>query len=173
MTTHSGKEEKLVDALIHLMALDFDTISAYETAIERLNSSEIKRALQKFLLDHWRHTRELGPLIDELGGQPPASGDLKSLVTTGRVLLGQLASDAGILSAMRANESDVNLAYEQAAGRADLPGRVRNIICRGLQDERRHSLWLEDRLAALNSAMPTPKLFSFGAEALQAPLQAR
>lgn len=144
-----GREEKLVDALIHLMELDFDTISAYEAAVERIASPEIKRALQKFLLDHWRHVRELQPLIEELGGKQPRSVDLKSMLTTGRVLLGQLTGDAGILSAMLANEDDTNSAYERSAARADLPGRMRNVLCRGLQDERRHRLWIEDRVAAL------------------------
>ncbi len=49
-----GKESQLVDTLKHLVALDYDAISAYQAAVDRLESSRYRRALREFMTDHWR-----------------------------------------------------------------------------------------------------------------------
>lgn len=158
MATMIGSEAHVVDMLIHLVELDFDAIAAYRAAIERLDSPRPKRAMQEFLLDHERHIRELSPLIRELGGTPPLEGDLKSVLTKGKVVIGQLMGDAGILGAMRSNEDDTNDAYERAASRIDAREPVRLVLARGLADERRHRGWIEaelERLRRLQEAQDT------------------
>ena len=141
-----GKETLFVDTLRHLVALDYDAISAYQAAVDRLESSKYRRALREFMTDHWRHIQELTPLVQELGGDAPTHADAKVILTKGKVLIGQIAGDRGILSAMRSNEDDTNLAYENACARIDVPVNIREILQRGLLDERRHKAWIERTL---------------------------
>ena len=147
MATLIGKENSVVDMLVHLAELDFDAIAAYQAAIERLDAARCKAAMQEFMSDHVRHTRELAPLIVSLGGKPPLEGDLKGILTQGKVVIGQIAGDTGILAAMRSNEQDTNTAYENALMRTELSEHARTVLARGLADERRHKQWLEKELA--------------------------
>jgi rubrerythrin len=142
-----GKESRLVDTLKHLIALDFDAISAYQAAIDRLESPKCIRALKEFMTDHWRHTQELTPLVHEYGEVAPTHADAKMILTKGKVLIGQLAGDRGILGAMRSNEDDTNGAYENACLRVDVPPHVLDVLQRALADERRHKAWLERTLS--------------------------
>jgi hypothetical protein len=142
-----GKEARLVDTLKHLIALDYDAISAYQAAIDRLESPKCIRALKEFMTDHWRHTQELTPLVHEYGEVAPTHADAIVILTKGKVLIGQLAGDRGILSAMRSNEGDTNDAYENACSRIDVPPHVLDVLQRGLADERRHKAWIERTLA--------------------------
>lgn len=141
-----GKESRLVDTLKHLIALDFDAISAYQAAIDRLENPKAIRALKEFMTDHWRHTQELTPLVHEYGEVAPTHADALMLLTKGKVLIGQLAGDRGILSAMRSNEGDTNDAYENACSRIDAPPHVLDVLQRALADERRHKSWIERTL---------------------------
>jgi hypothetical protein len=138
-----GKEAQLVDTLKHLIALDYDAISAYQASVDRLESSRYRRALREFMTDHWRHIQELTPIVSEFGEVAPTHADAKVVLTKGKVLIAQLAGDRGILSAMRSNENDTNNAYENACARIDVPVNIREILQRGLLDERRHRAWLE------------------------------
>jgi len=142
-----GKESRLVDTLKHLIALDFDAISAYQAAIDRLESPKCIRALKEFMTDHWRHTQELTPLVKEYGEIAPTHADAMIILTKGKVLIGQLAGDRGILSAMRSNEGDTNDAYENACSRIDVPPHVLDILQRALADERRHKAWIDRTLS--------------------------
>ena len=47
---------------------------------------------------------------------------------------------------MRTNEADTNTAYERAVEFDGLPSTTRDILQRGLEDERRHRLWVLDTL---------------------------
>ena len=156
-----GKEENLVDTLKHLIALDYDAISAYQASVDRLESSRYRRALREFMTDHWRHIQELTPIVSEFGENAPTHADAKVLLTKGKVLIGQIAGDRGILSAMRSNEDDTNEAYENACARVDVPVNIRELLQRALMDERRHKAWLERVLsqkesAAVSDAANTP-----------------
>lgn len=146
-----GNEVELVDTLKGLMELDLDAVSAYEAAIERLDDSSYGSVLREFLQDHQRHARELGPLIAAMGEVPPEGTDIKGLLTRGRVVIGQLIGDAGILAAMRSNAEETNQAYEQAADRDDLSPAVRDVLWRALADEQRHRAWIEGTLQRLEA----------------------
>jgi len=141
-----GKELRLVDTLKHLIALDFDAMTAYQAAIDRLESPRYRRALKEFMTDHWRHTQQLTPIVEELGEIAPTHADAKRILTKGRVLLGQLAGDRGILIAMHSNEEDTNGAYEHASARQDLPLHIREVLQTALSDELRHRTWIERTL---------------------------
>ena len=149
MVTTIGTERELLDMLNNLIALDFDAIDAYEAAINRLENATDKAQLRQFMGDHERHTQELGDIVRDLGSTPTMKGDIKSVLTQGKVVLGNLMGDRGILQAMKSNEADTNTAYERAAARDDLPPHVREVLQRNLADERRHRAWIEARLAAM------------------------
>lgn len=151
MATVHGNEVELVDTLKGLMELDLDAVSAYETAIDRLDDPAYRSVLKEFLLDHQRHVRELRPLVAARGEEPPEGTDIKGLLTRGRVVIGQLIGDAGILTAMRSNEEETHQAYEQAAGREDLSPEVRYVLLGALSDEQRHRAWLEGTLQRLEA----------------------
>ena len=65
MVTMVGTERDFLNMLGDLMALDYDAIAAYDSAISRLEDSAARQQLQEFRDDHHRHTRKL---------QPPSSG---------------------------------------------------------------------------------------------------
>ena len=150
-----GKEENLVDTLKHLIALDYDAISAYQASVDRLESSRYRRALREFMTDHWRHIQELTPIVSEFGEAAPTHADAKVVLTKGKVLIGQIAGDKGILSAMRSNEDDTNLAYENSCARIDVPVNIREIFQRALMDERRHKAWLDRVLSQYQAPTST------------------
>ena len=50
------------------------------------------------------------------------------------VIIGGLAGDGGILSAMRSNEDDTNQAYEQALTRSDIAPALQNLLTGNLAD---------------------------------------
>lgn len=155
MATSLGNEVELVDTLRGLMELDLDAVSAYEAAIERVDDPAYRSVLREFLLDHQRHVRELRPLIAARGEEPPEGTDIKGLLTRGRVVIGQLIGDAGILTAMRSNEEETHRAYERTADREDLSPEVRRVLLGALSDEQRHRAWLEGTLHRLE-APPEP-----------------
>jgi uncharacterized protein (TIGR02284 family) len=149
MATTIGTEHEVIDMLNNLIHLDFDAIAAYESAIDRLDHAEAKTTLIEFKNDHERHTRELGTLVRNLGGEPSMQSDAKSLLTQGKVVLRGLTGDSGILKAMKSNEDETNEAYEQALDRGDMTANIRDVLERNLADERRHRAWIEGRLAQM------------------------
>jgi uncharacterized protein (TIGR02284 family) len=151
MATMTGKEGNPLHMLYKLIELDYDAIEAYDAALVRIDDSVSKSALAGFRADHERHVRELGGVLRGMGFDPPQKGDYKRVLTKGKVILGNVAGDRGILLAMKTNEDDTNHAYERAITRADLTPDVRQIIERNLADERRHRTWIEQRLSALRS----------------------
>lgn len=140
MATRIGTEKNPVTMLEHLMALDFDAIKAYEAAIERLDSARYQAQLASFRADHERHVQELEPIIRAMGGKPPRGSDFKGLLTKGKVVLADMRGDEAILKAMKSNEDDTNTAYERALAHA--PVEARDVLQRGLEDERRHRSWI-------------------------------
>lgn len=147
MVTTVGTESAAVDLLRNLISLDYDAIDAYRAAIERLEDEESRRTLTSFMHDHERHTRELGKVLTELGENPPTGGDVKGLLTKGKVLVAGMAGDEEILRAMKSNEDDTNTAYQRSLEHEDLTPQARDALERGFADERRHRSWLEERLA--------------------------
>lgn len=140
MATRVGTEDKPVEMLEHLLSLEYDAIEAYDAAIERLDNEAWKAQLSSFRNDHERHTRELTPLIQRMGGNPPTKSGGKAMLAAGKVKLANLMGDESILKAMRSNEDDTNKAYERAF--ANCPQEACDMLERGLEDERRHREWL-------------------------------
>ncbi len=147
MATMVGKEKDLVNLLKNLVELDFDAIEAYEAAIDRVQSESDKASLARFMEDHRRHVADLSRLIEAMGDKAPQHGDIKRVLTKGKVVIGGLLGDHAVLLAMKTNEDDTNTAYERAAVRMDIPTHIREVLDRNLSDERRHRAWFESRLA--------------------------
>jgi len=146
MATMVGKEKDLTRLLKDLIELDYDAIEAYRAAIDRIEDVRDKTQLRIFLEDHERHVSELTVLIRGMGEEAPKGGDIKAVLTRGKVVIGGLLGDRAILLAMKSNEEDTNTAYARAVGRDDLPAHLRDVIERNLNDERRHLAWVEARV---------------------------
>ena len=142
MVTTVGTESDLVTLLTDLVQLDFDAVDAYQAAIDRLDNPEWRATLASFRDDHLRHTAELGEALRGMGFVPPSGGDIKSMLTQGKVVMAGLVGDEAVLRAMRTNEADTNTAYERAVQFPDLHSGIRDMLEAGLADERRHCAWI-------------------------------
>jgi uncharacterized protein (TIGR02284 family) len=155
MATTTGSEKDLVQLLNNLIELDYDAVEAYQSAIEKLSQPSDQAQLRQFMEDHRRHVTDLSQIVQGLGATPSASGDIKRVLTKGKVVIGQIKGDRGILEAMKSNEDDTNEAYERASAQQGLPEHVRATLEKNLADERRHRAWIEQRLAADQPAQAT------------------
>lgn len=149
MATTIGTESTLEDLLADLIQLDHDAADAYQAAIDRLDNPTFRSNLSEFRRDHLRHIDELGVVLTGQGRTPPKGGDMKRLLTRGKVVIGGLIGDKAVLQAMRTNEADTNTAYERAVKFRDLPPAARDALERGLEDERRHCDWILETLKRL------------------------
>jgi uncharacterized protein (TIGR02284 family) len=146
MTTTVGTENTLESLLEDLVQLDYDAADAYQAAVDRLENSSYRTALAEFKRDHLRHITELGDILSSMGRTPPKEGDMKALLTKGKVVIAGLMGDEAILQAMRTNEADTNTAYERAVNFKGLQANTRDALQRGLEDERRHCEWILQQL---------------------------
>ncbi len=105
MATTVGTETDLESLLTDLIQLDFDAADAYQAAIDRLENHEWRAMLASFKEDHLRHTAELGEALRGMGVVPPSGGDMKSMLTQGKVVMAGLIGDEAVLRAMRTNEA--------------------------------------------------------------------
>ena len=146
MATTVGTEKTIESLLEDLIQLDYDAADAYQAAIDRLENSRFRSALAEFKRDHLRHITELGDILSSMGRTPPKEGDMKALVAKGKVVIAGLMGDESILQAMRTNEADTNTAYERAVNFKGLQANTRDVLERGLEDERRHCEWILETL---------------------------
>jgi uncharacterized protein (TIGR02284 family) len=146
MTTTVGTENTLESLLEDLIQLDYDATDAYQAAIDRLENSSYRTRLAEFKRDHLRHITELGEILSNMGRTPPKEGDMKALLTKGKVVIAGLMGDEAVLQAMRTNEADTNTAYERAVNFKGLQPNTREVLQRGLEDERRHCEWILETL---------------------------
>ena len=149
MVTTVGTESIIEGLLEDLIALDYDAADAYQAAIDRIEDLRCKARLAEFKGDHLRHIEELGGILSGMGRTPPSGGDMKSILTTDKVVMAGLVGDKAILQAMRTNEADTNTAYERAINFDALTSTTRDTLQRGLQDERRHCEWILETLQTL------------------------
>ncbi|MCE2993033.1 MAG: DUF892 family protein [Alphaproteobacteria bacterium] len=143
MTTFVGTQKMFIDAVKSLIELDYDAIEAYEAAINRLENEDYKEKLTEFKSDHERHVENLSEVIRSHGETPPDGPTVKSMLTQGKVVLGNMLGDKTILRAMLDNEKDTNTAYQEMLKRDDLWDDINDILNRGSEDEKKHKQWLE------------------------------
>lgn len=144
MVTTVGQETSAAKLIENCMILEHDAIAAYDTVIARLESPEYRAQIESFRNDHQQHLQELNSFAAEHGVTPPTEGDVKQMLTTGKVKLADMTGgDGAILKAMSSNESDTIAAYSNAASNEELPPKMLPMVEKALADEKRHKDWME------------------------------
>jgi rubrerythrin len=143
MATMVGTQSIFEDALYELCELDYDAAEAYEAAINRLEKKEYKEKLVEFKKDHHRHIDEIRSLLAKQKAKIPEGPSAKSILTQGKVVLGNLFGDKSILKAMLSNEEDTNTAYERLNNHPEKSTEADAFLRQGLKDEKKHKQWLE------------------------------
>ncbi|MDY8110200.1 DUF892 family protein [Fulvimarina sp. 2208YS6-2-32] len=143
MATTVGNESDISDLVTNLIYLEHDAIAAYESTIEKLSDKALAAQVQRFLEDHRQHLSTLNNMAAELGIDAPTSGDMKGLLTTGKIAMANLMGDASILKAMKTNEDDTVTAYERASRHEGAIAQSRAFFDKALADEVRHREWME------------------------------
>ncbi|WP_018899436.1 ferritin-like domain-containing protein [Rhizobium sp. 2MFCol3.1] len=143
MVTMVGNESDIKDLVKNLLFLEHDAIAAYDSCIERLNSRELAGKIAVFKEDHLEHVQVLTETARELGIEAPTEGDMKQMLTTGKIALADMMGDAAILMAMKTNEDDTVTAYERAARHEDAIPALKAFFMKARQDEEKHRAWME------------------------------
>ncbi|MEE2860622.1 MAG: ferritin-like domain-containing protein [Pseudomonadota bacterium] len=149
MATTVGTEDTIQDLVKNLILLERDAIAAYETTIEKLSDSTIASQIESFRQDHLQHLDVLNEMAAETGAEAPLEGDMKQMLTTGKVTLAGMMGDSAILKAMKTNEDDTVPAYDRAAAHRDAIPKSKAFFEKALADERRHREWMERTAEAL------------------------
>ena len=149
MVTTVGTGDSPETIIENLLYLEHDAIAAYESVIERLENPEFSRQIERFRQDHLDHVEKLREFAGRHGVKPPAEGDMKEMLTTGKIgFANMVGGDATILRAMSTNEADTVSAYSSATENADLPEEMRPFVAMALADEERHKAWMEETAKA-------------------------
>jgi rubrerythrin len=146
MVTTVGTETEIKGLVEDLIYLEHDAIAAYDATIERLDDPEAKRKISEFRGDHEQHLATLQEMAREIGIEAPTGGDMKKMLTTGKVALADMVGgDSAILKAMKTNEDDTVKAYERASQHGDAIPKSKAFFAKALEDELRHRSWMEQR----------------------------
>ena len=144
MVTMVGMQGDFSSAVKDLIELEYDTVEAYEAALNRLDNESYKKKLQEFLGDHRRHIQEFSNLLRTHEEEAPTGPSVgKQWITKGKVVLASMVGDKTILSAMSSNEIDTNTAYERIQEFKDIWDDAHDLIDRAFEDEKRHKAWLD------------------------------
>jgi rubrerythrin len=149
MVTTVGHETSIEGLVKNLILLERDAIAAYDATIDRLSDSALSAEVRKFKEDHLRHLEVLNEIAAETGAEAPTEGDMKQMLTTGKIAMANLMGDAAILKAMKTNEDDTVTAYERASSHKDAAEKSRKFFSSALADEQRHREWMERTAKAL------------------------
>ena len=149
MVTMVGNEDTIDKLVTNLIYLEHDAIAAYESVIERLDDKQLSAHVAAFRDDHLQHLQVLNEMAREIGTEAPTEGDMKQMLTTGKIALADLFGDSAILKAMKTNEDDTVTAYERASRHEDAIPQSKAFFLKALHDEQRHREWLEMTAKAL------------------------
>jgi uncharacterized protein (TIGR02284 family) len=138
--------ENVISVLNDLIQLDIDAVHAYGQAIDNVEDSVVRGRLLEFQNDHERHIRELSEAVHEQGGTAiEHKRDFKGFLIEGMTAIRSATGTKGALKAMKTNEVLTNRKYDKALDE-DLPPRVRDLVLRNRDDERRHLQYIESCL---------------------------
>lgn len=149
MVTMVGNESSIDKLVTNLIYLEHDAIAAYESCIERLEDKQLSAQIAAFREDHLQHLQVLREMAREIGTEAPTEGDMKEMLTTGKIALASLMGDATILKAMKTNEDDTVTAYERASRHEAAIPKSREFFLKALADEERHRAWMDRTADAL------------------------
>lgn len=141
-----ANNQNVINLLNDLIQLDFDAVQAYGQAIDNIDDNTVRSRIQEFQRDHERHIRDLSDCVRDLGGTPAErKRDFKGFLLEGFTAIRSAIGTDGALKAMRSNEQLTNRSYDKALGE-NLPDKVREVVARNREDERRHLAYIEDVL---------------------------
>jgi bacterioferritin (cytochrome b1) len=143
MVTMVGNEPDIKDLVKNLLYLEHDAIAAYDSCIERLDGRELASQIALFKEDHLQHVQVLTEMARELGIEAPTEGDMKQMLTTGKIAFADMMGDASILKAMKTNEDDTVTAYARAIRNEDAIPASKAFFLKAHQDEEEHRAWME------------------------------
>jgi bacterioferritin (cytochrome b1) len=146
MAVMTGPTKGAAELLNGLLELEYDALSAYDTALAHLAEERDRRQIDAFLTTHHRHVAELSQLVVDRREEPVVRGDFRRLLEKGKVALGAIAGEQAVIVAMKSNADDLATAYQRAITDTSLNDRERSVIERCLADQHWHSAWLENRL---------------------------
>lgn len=144
MVTTVGNESSVGGLIEDLLLLEHDAIAAYDQTIERLSNPDWKQQVSAFRSDHDRHVQELTQMASRVGAKVPKEGDMKQMLTTGKVAMASMMGDKTILAAMRTNEEDTVAAYDRASRNGQATPEMQQVFQRAHADEVRHRQWMAD-----------------------------
>ena len=101
MVTMVGNESSIEKLVTNLIYLERDAIAAYESTIERLDDKTLSRQVESFRQDHLQHLDVLNEMARELAIDAPTEGDMKQMLTTGKIAMADMMGDGAILKAMK------------------------------------------------------------------------
>ncbi|MCP4443779.1 MAG: DUF2383 domain-containing protein [Myxococcales bacterium] len=132
-------EDDQAHALNHLLHLANDLCLAYGTARRRISDPALLETMGELDTSHDRYRIELAECVTALGHTPAEKGDLHGMLERGRVVLGELHGDEGVLRAMAKNEEEMASAFREALHAHLLPAEAIAIIERALAHEETHA----------------------------------
>lgn len=139
MVTLVGTQNRFHDALKELVELNYDIIDAYQVAIDKLTSVQLRMQFIAFKKDYENQIAEIGDILSRHNQVPPRGTSLaKKWITRGKVILANLFNNKAILIAMKSNEEDSNAAYENILKHLEKWSDTEAILLKGLADVRRH-----------------------------------
>ena len=151
MVTTVGTSSDAKSLIENFILLERDAIAAYDATIERLETPGHKAKIAEFRQDHHRHLEELTKAAAAHGATVPGEGDMKEMLTTGKVKIADMVGgDGAILKAMSTNETDTVAAYRNGTENAAAPVELQPVFAVALADEERHKAWMDQ--AASSSA---------------------
>lgn len=149
MATTVGNESNFNDLVTNLIYLERDAIAAYDETAKRLSDQALSQQIVQFRDDHLQHLDVLNEMAREAGADAPAEGDMKQMLTTGKIAMADLMGDAAILKAMKTNEDDTVQAYERAARHEGAIPKSKAFFEKAFADETRHREWMESMAKTL------------------------
>jgi rubrerythrin len=143
MVTLAGTQNNEKDLVEALLQLEQNALEAYDETIERLENKTYSAKIAEFRQDHYNHVEKLSVYARRLGVEIPEAG-AKSLLTKGKVVIADMVGDDDeILTAMKTNEYETVMAYENACKKDFLSADLRALCEQGLADEKRHRDWMD------------------------------
>jgi hypothetical protein len=149
MTSDVRDVALLVGELNDLLQLDYDAVAAYTLALNELADPGYQDAVRGFKADHERHIEELTTLVRQYGGVPMPMPHLSGVFKLAVQGAAGLGSDAAVVKAFKANETQSRDKYRRAASRQHPPD-VQGLLIRAARDEQRHFDWAMRTLGELD-----------------------
>jgi len=156
-------DEKIIQCLVELVALDLACAAAYEVARGVCKDEEIQGKFSEFREDHLRHVAELGEHVRRAGFDPPSELDTKGIIIQGFTSLASQEDRTAVL-VMRGNEELSNNAYASAM-QAGLPEEIFALVAANFEDERRHMRWMRGAVVLRGWDVEQPEMRELAAEA--------